>query len=282
MAQILTSKDYIESLYRELKIGISELPTTPCLTIVTVGDDPASKVYVRNKFKAAEKIGMIAHQIVYPDTVTQEELEKGISELAADDAIDGIILQLPVPKHLNVERLQNAIPANKDVDGFRLDSPFYPCTPLGCMALLRHYDIEVAGKHCVVIGRSKIVGKPLARLLLDANATVTVCHSKTSHDDLVTACRTADIIFAASGVKNLVTNEMITPETVLVDISINRNDEGKLCGDADPSIYDTIAAYTPVPGGIGPMTVAMLMWNTYQARYVKTQKQLNAIEGMIL
>lgn len=267
MAQILSSKEYLDNFYPNLKNEIQEHNATPGLAIVTVGDDPASKVYVRNKIKMAAEVGIEVKHLVYNTDITTDFLESELQALAADNTIHGIIIQLPLPRHLDVTRLQYAIPKMKDVDGFRHDSFYFPCTPNGCCALLDHYDIDTVGKHCVVIGRSEIVGKPLAKLLLAADSTVTVCHSKTSHDDLVKICCTADVIFSAAGTKNLITNEMITPKSVVVDISINRDDEGKLCGDASPEIYDTVAAYTPVPGGIGPMTVAMLMWNTWQAYY---------------
>jgi methylenetetrahydrofolate dehydrogenase (NADP+)/methenyltetrahydrofolate cyclohydrolase len=276
LAQILSSKEYTTSFYKALKSDLGDQNIHPGLAIITVGDDPASKVYVRNKVKAANEIGIHVDHLIYDTTITNEILIREIERIGRDPAINGIIIQLPLPKHLDIKLLQYAIPKEKDVDGFRHDSPFNSCTPNGCLALLQHYNISVEGKHCVVIGRSNIVGKPLAKMLLDANATVTVCHSKTPHDGLVKVCRAADIIFASAGTKNLITNEMITPETIVVDISINRNDEGKLCGDADPAIYDTIAAYTPVPGGIGPMTVAMLMWNVRHAYWCqRAQKATN-------
>ena len=255
---ILDGKSYAAYIRNILKKKIVEKNLHPCLAVVTVGNDPASAVYVRNKFKACEEIGVASRHLTF-DGNDEKEILDALNNLALDKTVHGIILQLPVPKHLDVRRLQAAIPPSKDVDGFGKDSYFTPCTPEGIMWLLEHYNIDVAGKHCVILGRSDIVGKPLAKQLLDYNATVSICHSGTPWTTRVALLMEADFVFSCVGQKDLVNAYDIKRGVVLVDVGINRDENGKMCGDINPKAYERAAAYTPVPGGIGPMTVAMLM-----------------------
>lgn len=255
---ILDGKTYAAYIRDRLKKKIVEKNLHPCLAVVTVGNDPASAVYVRNKFKACEEIGVASRHLTF-DGNDEKEILDALNQLALDKSVHGIILQLPVPKHLDVRRLQVAIPPSKDVDGFGKDSYFTPCTPEGIMWLLEHYNIDVAGKHCVILGRSDIVGKPLAKQLLDYNATISICHSGTPWTTRVALLMEADLIFSCVGQKDLVNAYDVKRGAVLVDVGINRDENGKMCGDINPEAYERAAAYTPVPGGIGPMTVAMLM-----------------------
>ncbi len=242
------------------------------LAVLLIGDDPASAIYVRNKTRDCEEAGIRSFSYTLPADATQEEAEALIDELAADENVHGILVQLPLPAHLREDRLLAHIPYEKDVDGFSaynigslaLGSPAaVACTPKGVMRLLARYGISVSGKRAVVIGRSKIVGRPMAMLLLNADATVTVCHSKTK--GLAEICREADILVAAVGKANFVTAEMVKEGAVVIDVGINRVD-GKLCGDVDlASVKEKASFLTPVPGGIGPMTVAMLLENTLEA-----------------
>lgn len=255
---ILDGKSYAAYIRDRLKKKIVEKNLHPCLAVVTVGNDPASAVYVRNKFKACEEIGVASRHLTF-DGNDEKEILDALNNLALDKTVHGIILQLPVPKHLDVRRLQAAIPPSKDVDGFGKDSYFTPCTPEGIMWLLEHYNIDVAGKHCVILGRSDIVGKPLAKQLLDYNATISICHSGTPWAIRVALLMEADFIFSCVGQKDLINSYDIKRGAVLVDVGINRDENGKMCGDINPEAYERASAYTPVPGGIGPMTVAMLM-----------------------
>ena len=255
---ILDGKAYAAYIRNILKRKITEKNLHPCLAVVTVGNDPASATYVRNKFKACEEIGVAKRHLTF-DGNDEKEILDALNELALDKTVHGIILQLPLPKHLDARRLQAAIPPSKDVDGFGKDSYFTPCTPEGIMWLLEHYGLDVAGKHCVILGRSDIVGKPLAKQLLDYNATISICHSGTPWTTRVALLMEADFIFSCVGQKDLVNNYDIKRGAVLVDVGINRDENGKMCGDINPEAYERSAAYTPVPGGIGPMTVAMLM-----------------------
>ncbi len=244
----------------------------PTLAVVLIGDDPASGVYVRNKFKACEEVGISCRDVRLPASVSEEEAEKIVRELAEDGEVDGILVQLPLPKHLDAERILAEIPTEKDVDGFSAQNVGalalgkqgqVACTPLGVMELLKAYHIETRGKRAVVVGRSNIVGKPMALLLLNADATVTVCHSRTQ--DLKEECLKADILVAATGRPKLVTADMVKEGATVIDVGINRVD-GKLCGDVDFENVQKKAAYiTPVPGGVGPMTVAMLLVNVCNA-----------------
>lgn len=242
------------------------------LAVIIVGEDPASKVYVRNKEKACEQCNMYSEKIALPNDTTQAELLDIIDKLNNRKDINGILCQLPLPKHINEEAVINAISPEKDVDAFHPqnvgkimigDYDFLPCTPAGVMELLRAKNIETCGKHCVIIGRSNIVGKPMSMLMLHANATVTVCHSKTQN--LKEIVKSADIIVAAVGRAKFVTADMVKDGAIVIDVGINRTDDG-LCGDVDfEAVKEKALAITPVPGGVGPMTIAMLMQNTLTA-----------------
>ena len=245
---------------------------TPHLAVVLVGEDPASQVYVRNKENGCIKAGIRSTVIRLEEDCTQQELEETVKRLNADASVDGILVQLPLPKHLNEASVLRLIDPDKDVDGFHAMNSgrlmngqpgFVPCTPLGVMKLLEAYGIDPAGKHAVVIGRSNIVGKPMAMLLLRANATVTICHSRTQN--LADITRQADILVAAVGRANFVTADMVKPGAAVIDVGINRVD-GKLVGDVDFDAVSGVAGYiTPVPGGVGQMTIAMLLANTLDA-----------------
>jgi len=244
----------------------------PTLAVVLVGDDPASEVYVRNKIRRCEQTGIRSLSVRLPKESSQEEVLSRVKELAEDPAVHGILVQLPLPKGLNAEEILREIPAEKDVDGFsaenlgrlaRGEEGFVACTPLGVMELLSRYGVDPKGKRAVVIGRSNIVGKPMAMLLLNADATVTVCHSKTAN--LKEICEEADILVAAVGKPNFVTGDMVKKGAVVIDVGINRVD-GKLVGDVEfESAEKIVSLITPVPGGVGPMTVAMLMKNVVKA-----------------
>jgi len=246
---------------------------TPGLAVVLVGENPASQVYVRNKVKGCQDCGFHSVLEKYDASMTQAELLARIAALNADPAIHGILVQLPVPEHIDATKVIEAISPLKDVDGFHIASAgalmtgmpgFWPCTPYGCMKMLEsiHYDLK--GKHAVVIGRSNIVGKPMALMLLQKNATVTICHSATKNLKAFTL--QADVIVAAVGKRNMVTADMVKPGAVVLDVGMNRNDEGKLCGDVDFEGLRQVAGFiTPVPGGVGPMTITMLLVNTLEA-----------------
>lgn len=244
----------------------------PGLAVIIVGDDPASRVYVNNKKKGCADIGMYSEEIALPAETTQQELLAHIEALNKREDIDGILCQLPLPSHLDDKAVIAAIDPRKDVDAFHAenvghimigDYSFLPCTPAGVMELLHRSNISVEGKECVVIGRSNIVGKPMAMLLLHENATVTICHSRTRN--LKEVCRRADIVVAAVGKAAFVTTDMIKPGAVVIDVGMNRNAEGRLCGDVDPAVEAVAGYLTPVPGGVGPMTIAMLLKNTVTA-----------------
>jgi methylenetetrahydrofolate dehydrogenase (NADP+)/methenyltetrahydrofolate cyclohydrolase len=246
---------------------------TPGLAVVLVGDNAASQVYVRNKVKACEDSGLHSVLEKYPESFTEAELLARIDALNHDNSIHGILVQLPLPAHIDAQKVIEAISPAKDVDGFHIASAgalmtgmpgFWPCTPYGCMKMLEsiHYDLK--GKHAVVIGRSNIVGKPMAMMLLQKNATVTICHSGTQNLKAMTL--QADVIVAAVGKRNVLTADMVKPGAVVLDVGMNRNDEGKLCGDVDFAGVEQVASYiTPVPGGVGPMTITMLLVNTLEA-----------------
>ena len=253
--------------------GHGQPPGAPGLAVVIVGDNPASRTYVRNKIKACEEAAFHAQLIELPASVGEAELLALIAMLNADSAIHGILVQLPLPAHIDGQKVIEAIAPAKDVDGFHVASAgalltglpgFTPCTPTGVMQLLRHYGIVIEGRRAVVIGRSNIVGKPMALLLLQAGATVTICHSKTP--DLAAVTREADILVAAVGRVNLVTRDMVKPGACVIDVGMNRDNAGKLCGDVDFAGVREVAGWiTPVPGGVGPMTIAMLLSNTLKA-----------------
>ncbi len=246
---------------------------TPGLAVVLVGENPASQVYVRNKVKACADAGLHSVLERYPATMTEAELLARIDALNQDDSIHGILVQLPVPAHIDANKVIEAISPAKDVDGFHVSSAgalmvgqpgFWPCTPYGCMKMLESIGYSLRGKHAVVIGRSNIVGKPMAMMLLAQNATVTICHSATANLKAMTL--QADVIVAAVGKRNVLTADMVKPGAVVLDVGMNRNDEGKLCGDVDYAGVSQVAGYiTPVPGGVGPMTIAMLLVNTLEA-----------------
>ena len=245
----------------------------PGLAVVIVGDDPASHVYVRNKHRACEEVGFVSKGYALPAESTEEELLRLIDELNRDDSVHGILVQLPLPKHIRESIIISAISPDKDVDAFHPVNvgkimtghfTFVPCTPAGIIEILRYYGIDPAGKYCVVIGRSNIVGKPMALLLLERNGTVTICHSKTKGLSDIT--RQADILVAAVGKPCFVTADMVKPGAVVIDVGINRTPDGKLCGDVDEaSVAPVASALTPVPGGVGPMTITMLLNNTLTA-----------------
>ena len=252
----------------------------PALAVILVGEDPASQVYVRNKHKACAECGIRSLQYELPASTTQQELLTLIQTLNEDDTVDGILCQLPLPRHLDEQAVILAIDPKKDVDAFHPvnagrimsgDYGFLPCTPAGIMEMLRRYDIAIPGKRCVVIGRSNIVGKPMAMLLINAGGTVTVCNSKTR--DLPAVTREADILVAAVGKPHFVTADMVKEGAVVIDVGINRNADGKLCGDvAFDEVSEKASYITPVPGGVGPMTITMLLQNTITAAKIHKEE----------
>ena len=264
MPLILDGKALATSIRGDLRKIVTKYNLHPCLAIVTVGDDPASEIYVRNKKKACDEIGIECRHIRYSASMTQPQLRNSLRILNNDPEVHGIIVQLPLPSHINAEEVKNYIWRSKDVDGFGQDSLFHPCTPEGIIRLLDHHLIPIEGKNVVILGRSNIVGRPLARMMLDRNANVTVLHSKTGDGDRHDFLEKADIIVSAVGKPNVVVPNDIYNATI-VDVGINRDQNGKLCGDVHPLAYEFSHAYTPVPGGVGPMTVAMLMEHVVQS-----------------
>lgn len=277
MAVLIDGKATSLAVREEIKKEVADFSAkynkTPGLAVVIVGENPASQVYVRNKHKACGEVGMYSEVHELPEKTSQEELLSLIDKLNGDDKINGILVQLPLPKHLDEEKVLLRINPKKDVDAFHPANvgkimignfSFLPCTPAGVMELLKHYNIDVCGKHCVIIGRSNIVGKPQAMLMLKENATVTICHSKTANLPEIT--KQADILVAAVGRADFVTADMVKKDAVVIDVGINRKEDGKLCGDVKFSEVEQIASYiTPVPGGVGPMTITMLLKNTLTA-----------------
>lgn len=255
----------------------------PCLAVIIVGDDPASRVYVNNKKKKCAAVGIKSLEYALPEQTTQNELLDLIDKLNNDSLVNGILCQLPLPAHIDEKAVIEAIDSQKDVDCFcdvnvgKLwtgNAVFLPCTPAGVMEMLCRYGIEVSGKNCVIVGRSNIVGKPLAALMLQNNATVTVCHSKTGN--LASVCRSADILVAAVGRAKFITADMVRENAVVIDVGINRDENGKLCGDVDfDAVKDKASFITPVPGGCGPMTIAMLMQNTVKACEIQNKGVIN-------
>ena len=255
----------------------------PCLAVIIVGDDPASRVYVNNKKKKCAAVGIKSLEFARPVGTTQRELLELIEQLNQNSLVNGILCQLPLPEHIDEKAVIEAIDPQKDVDCFcdvnvgKLwtgNAVFLPCTPAGVMEMLRQYNIEVSGKNCVIVGRSNIVGKPLAALMLQNNATVTVCHSKTR--ELASVCRSADILVAAVGRAKFITADMVRENAVVIDVGINRDENGKLCGDVDfDAVKDKASFITPVPGGCGPMTIAMLMQNTVKACEIQNKGVIN-------
>ena len=269
----LISEQVRAEIAAETAAWVEKTGVRPGLAVVIVGSDPASCVYVRNKERACEQVGFYSEKYERPEETTQEQLLALVDRLNRDDKIHGILVQSPLPKHLNEEEVVLAIDPSKDVDAFHPynvgkimigNHAFLPCTPAGVMELLRRSGIEVSGKECVVVGRSNIVGKPMAMLLLQANGTVTICHSRTK--DLAAVCRRADILVCAIGKPRFFTADMVKPGAVVIDVGINRGEDGKLCGDVDFDAVEPLASYiTPVPGGVGPMTITMLLRNTLTA-----------------
>lgn len=282
MSSIIDGKAVSLAVKEELKARISELAgegkRIPCLAVIIVGDNPASRSYVRGKIKAAEFVGMDSRLIELPENVQEEALLGKIAALNADPLVDGILVQLPLPAHICEDRVIDAISVEKDVDGFHpqnvaalwLGRPcIVPCTPKGIIHLIRSTGVEVSGRKAVVVGRSNIVGKPVAKLLLDLNATVTIAHSRTR--DLAALTREADILVAAVGRPRMITGDMVKPGAVVIDVGINRTEDGHLVGDVDFESASAVAGWiTPVPGGVGPMTIAMLMQNTLEAYKART------------
>ena len=273
MAQIISGKEVSARVKAEIAKETEVLKAagiTPGLAVIIVGDDPASKVYVKNKKLACEAVGFKSEEYALSEETTQEELLALVKELNSRNDIDGILCQMPLPKHLDEQSVIDTIDPKKDVDAFHPsnvgkimigDYNFLPCTPAGIMELIKETNIEVSGKECVVVGRSNIVGKPMAMLLLHKSGTVTVCHSKTKN--LKDVCKRADILVVAIGKAKFVTADMIKPGAVVIDVGMNRDQDGKLCGDVDfEEVSQVAGAVTPVPGGVGPMTIAMLMKNT--------------------
>ncbi len=254
-------------------VALKARGVTPGLAVILVGEDPASAVYVRNKVKGCADTGVHSVFEKYDATLTEADLLARIAALNVDPSIHGILVQMPLPKHIDPHKVIEAISTSKDVDGFATLSAgelmtgqagFRPCTPYGCMKLIESTGIDLRGKHAVVIGRSNTVGKPMAMLLLQANATVTVCHSATA--DIGFHTRQADVVVAAVGKLNVLTADMVKPGAIVIDVGMNRNDEGKLCGDVDFAGVKAVASHiTPVPGGVGPMTITMLLVNTLEA-----------------
>ncbi len=253
----------------------------PCLAVILVGEDPASQIYVRNKQKACEENGLASHTYTLPETASEPQVLELVAELNADPAVDGILIQQPLPKHLDPLKLMESVDPKKDVDCLTNESCgrlmsgrpcFLPCTPAGILRMLDEYQIPVSGKNCVVVGRSGIVGRPMALMLLHQNGTVTVCHSKTK--DLAAECRRADILVVATGKRNLVTADMVKDGCVVIDVGMNRDENGKLHGDVDFEAVEKKAhAITPVPGGVGPMTIAMLLQNTVTSAKMRLQRE---------
>lgn len=282
-AKLLDGKKVSARIKSELALETEKLKKegiNPGLAVVIVGHDPASRVYVNNKKKACAEVGIYSEEYALPEETTEKQLLELIDELNKNDKINGILVQLPLPKHLDEKTVLYAIDPKKDVDAFHPvnvgrimigDFDFVPCTPAGVMELIAESGIDVAGKNCVVIGRSNIVGKPQAMLLLHKNGTVTVCHSKTK--DLPEITKKADILVAAVGRAKFVTKDMVKPGAVVIDVGMNRDENGKLCGDVDfEKVSEIAGAITPVPGGVGPMTIAMLMKNTVKAALVAHNK----------
>ena len=279
--QIIDGKKVSAEVKEEVRKQVEQLQAehgiTPGLAVVIVGDDPASRVYVNNKKKACEVVGFKSEEYALPAQTTQEELLELVHTLNEKKDINGILVQLPLPKHLDDKAVIEAINPQKDVDAFHAvnvgkimlgEYDFLPCTPAGVMEMLHNYNIDVNGKNCVVIGRSNIVGKPMAMLLLHENATVTICHSRTQN--LAEVCARADILVAAVGKPKFVTPDMVKEGAVVIDVGMDRDENGKLCGDVDFEAAKEKCSYiTPVPGGVGPMTIAMLMKNTIKAAKIQ-------------
>ncbi len=284
MAEIIDGKKISAqtrgSIKEETARFIAETGVTPGLAVILVGSDPASQIYVRNKKKACEEVGFKSFEYLMPESTTEEELKELVNKLNHTSEVHGILCQLPLPKHISEKAVIESISPMKDVDAFHPanvgrimtgDYNFLPCTPAGIMELIKSTGVEIAGKKCVVVGRSNIVGKPMAMLLLHANGTVTMCHSKTA--DLKKECLEADILVVATGKAKMIKADMVKPGAVVIDVGMDRDENGKLCGDVDFDEVSKVAGYiTPVPGGVGPMTIAMLMRNTYTAAKIAASR----------
>lgn len=283
MYQILDGKELARKIREELKLKVDKLKENgivPKLAVILVGDDSASKVYVKNKSKACQDVGVEFEEILLDENTSMERLLEIIEKLNNREDINGILLQSPIPKGLNIQEAFEKIHCKKDVDGFNPvnvgklmigEDTFISCTPYGIIKMLEAYNIEIEGKHAAVIGRSNIVGKPLAQCLLQKNATVTICHSKTKNIAEIT--KTADILISAVGKTNMVTADMVKDGAVVIDVGMNRNEAGKLVGDVDfENVKQKVSYITPVPGGVGPMTIAMLMNNVIKATEEQTRK----------
>lgn len=273
MYQLINGKEVAEKIKLQVKEEIKSLGKDVTLAVVIVGDNSASKVYVNNKKKACKLVGIQSLEYGLPENTSEDELLSLIDRLNNYNYVDGILVQLPLPRHINTDMVIERINPEKDVDGFTAINTgklwlgqydIAPCTAIGVIELLDYYNIDIAGKHCVIVGRSNIVGKPVAALMLERNSTVTVCHSKTQN--LYDITRTADILITAVGKPKFITRDMVKDGAVVIDVGINRDENGKLCGDVDfENVKDKTTAITPVPGGCGPMTVAMLVKNTLEA-----------------
>lgn len=273
MYELIDGKKVAEHIKLQVKNEIESLEKDVTLVVIVVGDNPASKVYVNNKKRACEYVGIQSVEYALPEETTEEELLLTIDLLNKHPRINGILVQLPLPKHIDESKVLERIVPEKDVDGFTAintgklwqgEYTLAPCTAMGIIELLDYYNIEIAGKHCVIVGRSNIVGKPLAALLLERDATVTVCHSKTKNLSEITS--KADILISAVGKPKFITWGFVKKDAIVIDVGINRDENGKLCGDVDvENVANKVSLLTPVPGGVGPMTVAMLMKNTLMA-----------------
>jgi methylenetetrahydrofolate dehydrogenase (NADP+) / methenyltetrahydrofolate cyclohydrolase len=272
MTLILNGVAASTAIKEQLKQALSQSREKPHLVVVLVGQDPASEVYVKNKQKACHEVGFMSSVMRYESSITQDQLFNELDKLNQDNDVHGIIVQLPLPSHINANAIIDHISPHKDVDGFhplnvgnlhRGQNSFVSATPLGILRLLEFYSIDVVSKHVVVVGRSNIVGKPIAALLLNANATVTITHSKTKN--LMHHTQQADILIVAAGIKHMINKDYVKKGVVIVDVGIHRNNDGTLSGDVHPSAYELASAYSPVPKGVGPMTIAGLLLNTYQA-----------------
>ena len=279
-AVIMDGKALAEKVKAQIREKVSKLRRQPGLAVILVGDNPASQVYVRNKERDCAQCGIMCYDYHLPQDASQEDVLDLVEKMNNYGAVDGILVQLPLPEQIDERVVLEAIAPDKDVDAFHPENVgrimqgqayYKPCTPAGVMEILHEYGIDPGGKHCVVVGRSNIVGKPMAMLLLHENATVTICHSKTP--DLKAQCRQADILVSAVGKTGLITADMVKPGAVVIDVAMKRNEAGKLCGDVDFAAVSQVASYiTPVPGGVGPMTRAMLMENTYKAAKCRIPK----------
>ena len=301
--KIIDGKMYAEKLLGEIhplsKEFLDNFNRKPCLTVILVGDNPASKIYVKNKILIAKKIGIESKEILLDTDVTEDKLIHHISILNKDENVDGILVQLPLPKHISEKKIINIICPSKDVDGFHPknfgklfigDPKFIPCTPLGCLYMLKHEIEDIKGKNAVIIGRSNIVGKPMASLLLSSDCSVTITHSKTENIEVHT--KKADILIVAVGIPEMIDEKFIKPGAIVIDVGINRlesknndnsNNKGVLVGDVKlEKVLKIVKKITPVPGGVGPMTIACLMHNTVKAAYVNKKNDfINVLEGIL-